>query len=165
MVMSCLVRRRAWKAAGGFPDLRAGEDTVFLQRLDDLDLNAAWAPSATVRWSMQPTLGLTFERFRAFSYHGVLAGRQRNWHYGVARIYLGAAAVGLAARLIDRRLAALIPVATLVRVGGVILERRDGRPLSWVLAPRRLAGVATILATTDLALFVGWAQGLLRVGG
>jgi glycosyltransferase involved in cell wall biosynthesis len=163
-VQSCLLRRGAWEAAGGFPDLRAGEDTVFIERLERLGRQAAWAPRAEVYWSVQPNLARTFRRFRLYSYHGVLAGRESNWHHGVARIYLAGTAVLAAARMIDRRAIAILPAAGLARAIGAILARREGRPLGWALHPRRVAGVATVLATADLALFVGWAQGLLRRG-
>jgi glycosyltransferase involved in cell wall biosynthesis len=163
-VQTCLIQRRAWEAAGRFPDLRAGEDTVFIQRLERLGSPTAWAPRSVVYWDLAPNFKRTFSRFRLYSYHGVLAGRQSNWHHGVARLYVAGTAVFVAARLIDRRAAALLPVAVTARAMRAILKRRDGRPLAWALHPRRVAGVAAVLVTADAALFVGWAQGLLRRG-
>lgn len=164
-IASSLIRKRAWGRVGGFPDLRAGEDTVFMQRLAGSGASIAWAPRAIVHWSTQPNLARTFGRFRRYACVGALAGRQDNWHYGVLRIYLGAAGILGVARLADRRLAALVPVAAAARVLRAILLRREGRPLGWALAPERVAGVAVILATTDLALFVGWGDGVLRAAG
>jgi glycosyltransferase involved in cell wall biosynthesis len=161
-IASSLVRRGAWAAVGGFPDLRAGEDTVFMERLERRGARTAWAPRASVSWTMQPDLARTFRRFRVFARVGALAGRQDNWHFGVLRIYAGAAAITLVARLGDRRLAVLVPLGGLARVTGAILQRRDGRPLTWALRPAHIAGVALILATTDLALFIGWSEAIAR---
>jgi cellulose synthase/poly-beta-1,6-N-acetylglucosamine synthase-like glycosyltransferase len=164
-IASSLVRRSAWAAVGGFPDLRAGEDTIFMQRLERSGAATAWAPDAVVVWSTQPDLRRTFRRFRLYARVGALAGRQNNWHYGVARIYLGVAAILVTARVLDRRIAALLPVAGLARVTTGIERRREGRSPRWAFAPQRLGGVALILVTTDAALFVGWSEAVMSAAG
>src|SRR5690348_5530131 len=80
-IASCLLHRSLWRAVGGFPDLRAAEDLIFMEQCQQVG-RIAWAPQALVRWQLQPTLGATFKRFALYSYHNVLAGRQRYWHYG-----------------------------------------------------------------------------------
>jgi glycosyltransferase involved in cell wall biosynthesis len=164
-IASSLVRRSAWAAVGGFPDLRAGEDTIFMQRLERNGAATAWAPGAVVVWSTQPDLRRTFRRFRLYARVGALAGRQHNWHYGVARIYLVAAAILVSSRLLDRRIAALLPLAGLARVTAGIEQRREGRSRTWAFAPVRLGGVALILVTTDVALFVGWSEAVMSAAG
>jgi hypothetical protein len=85
-IASCLLRRNLWRAVGGFPDLRAAQDLIFMERCQQVG-KIAWTSLALVRRQLQPSLVATFRRFAIYSYHNVLAGRQRHWHYGIARQY------------------------------------------------------------------------------
>ena len=159
-VASCLLHRHAWELAGGFPDLRAAEDLVFIERLDEAGVVATWAPKAVVSWSLPASLAQTFRRFRAYSFHNVLAGRQAAWHYGVARMYVPGTLVGLGAIVVDRRLIALLGAGAAARALASTLRRRENRSLMWALNPLRLVGVAAVLAVVDAATFCGWADAL-----
>lgn len=162
VVPSTLLRREAWERVGGFPDLRAAEDLIFLERLGAHGLKIGWSPLATVWWNLPPTLRRTFRRFTLYSRHNVWAGRQHDWHYGVARKYaLAVPFVALAFAHSPWWLA--VPVAaTLARVAKSIWVKREGRGLLWLLNPVQFAGVALVLLTVDLATFVGWAQAVAR---
>jgi glycosyltransferase involved in cell wall biosynthesis len=154
---SLLIRRSAWEAAGRFPDLRAAEDLIFFERLAASPAAAAWAPGATVWWQMPTSLAATFRRFRLYSRHNVLAGRQRYWHRPVARHYAVAAPIVVAGIVWPWALS-LLPVAALARVLKRIWFRRDTRGPLWVLNPARVLTVGTILATIDLATLLGWVD-------
>ncbi|MEP7337476.1 MAG: glycosyltransferase [Acidobacteriota bacterium] len=160
-IASVLMRREVWQAVGGFPDLRAAEDLIFMRGIEERGFKTGWVQDATVWWQLQPTLGCTFRKFVSYSRHNVLAGQQRYWHYGVARqyaVWLAAAALALLAS----KWFWLLPVAgTGARVAKNIWQRRDGRGLWWLLNPAQFALVAAILLTIDLATFTGWAQALL----
>ena len=158
-VASCLLRRSAWQAVGGFPDLRAAEDVVFLRALATAGHRRATAPEATVTWQLPPDLAGTFRRLRTYSRVNVVAGEQGHWHHGVARQYLVAAPFLLLAT--RRRAWLAVPaLGFAARVMRSVLRRREGRPAWWALDPRRLAGVAVVLLTCDLATFAGWADAL-----
>jgi glycosyltransferase involved in cell wall biosynthesis len=86
-IASSLMRRDVWRRAGGFPDMRAAEDLIFMERVAASGARTRWAPRANVSWQLQPTLARTFRRFALYSKHNVWAGRQRFWHYGIARHY------------------------------------------------------------------------------
>jgi len=43
-IASALVRREVWRRAGGFPDLRAAEDLIFMERVEALGARTRWAP-------------------------------------------------------------------------------------------------------------------------
>lgn len=152
---SLLVRRRAWEAAGRFPDLRAAEDLIFFEHLAASRPAAAWAPEATVWWQMPRSLGATFRRFRLYSRHNVLAGRQRSWHRPVARYYKAAAPV-VVVGLVWRPALGVVAGAVLARVLKRIWSRREGRGVLWAVNPARVLTVGTILATIDVATFLGW---------
>jgi glycosyltransferase involved in cell wall biosynthesis len=154
-IACCLLRRDAWVRAGGFPDLRAAEDGIFMRKLVELGVHAAVAPEARVVWQLAPTLRSTFRRFRLYSRVNVDAGQQAYWHHGVARQWL-AASPFLVAGLRRRWLVAVPVLALTVRAGRSVARRREGRSLSYVANPARLAGVGAVLLTCDLATFAGW---------
>ena len=161
-IASSLVRRDAWQAAGGFPDLRAAEDLMFFEELERQGFKFKWTPAATVHWEMQPGLLSTFRRFFVFSRTNVWVKRQRLWHYGVARHYLFALPfVGLAIWKSPWWL--LVPAAELcARVFMRIWNRREGAGLIWVFNPLRFAYVTVITLTLDLATFAGWFSALIN---
>jgi len=157
-VASSLLRKDAWRRAGGFPDLRAAEDRIFLRTLHRQGVRVACAPEARVTWQLQPTLGATFARFRSYSRHNVIAGEQANWHHGVARLYT-AALVPVVAGAVHRRVWFALPLAGgAARIGRTLWRRREGRGPWWALRPDRFALVGIILAVIDVATFVGWAE-------
>jgi glycosyltransferase involved in cell wall biosynthesis len=159
-IASALVRRDAWKAVGGFPDLRAAEDLMFMERLASAGYREVWAPRARVWWRLQPTLGRTWRRFVVYSRVNALAGRQRFWHYGVARQYV-AAAVFVALAVMRSPWWLAVPVAVfLLRVARSIWVRRGSRRWWACASPAQFALVAVIICVIDLATFVGWAQAL-----
>jgi glycosyltransferase involved in cell wall biosynthesis len=155
---SMLLRRSVWEAVGGFPDLRAAEDLIFMERIRERGFKEGWSPQATVRWQLQPDMARTFRKFVLYSRHNVWAGRQWDWHYGVARKYilmLPFVVMALAHSLWWLVVPLLI---TLARVVKSIWNRREGRGLLWLLNPAQFVGVAAIILTIDAATFIGWAQ-------
>ena len=113
-----------WRAVAGFPDLRAAEDLIFIERCQRVG-KIAWAPLAIVQWQLQPSLMPTFRRFALYSYHNVLAGRQRYWHYGIARKYLMAVLVVILAAAHSRVWLFALAFAAVARVAksGLIAPR------------------------------------------
>jgi glycosyltransferase involved in cell wall biosynthesis len=159
-IASALIRREVWQALGGFPDLRAAEDIIFLERVHERGFVVGWAPGATVWWQLQPNLVKTYRRFALYSEHNVRAGRQRNWHYGVLRQYLLACPF-LALSMAAHPGWAVVPLlGAAARVARSIWARREGRGLPFLLNPAQFLLVGVILATIDLATFVGWARAL-----
>lgn len=159
---SMMLRREVWRRLGGFPDLRAAEDLIFMQRIERAGCRVAWAPRATVWWQMQPGFGRTFRKFTLYSKHNVWAGRQADWHYGVARQYALFAPLVVLALVHSAWWLGLVALLFAARVGRGIWRRREGRGLVWALNPVRFAGVALILLTIDAATFTGWAQAALH---
>jgi glycosyltransferase involved in cell wall biosynthesis len=161
---SMLMRKSLWQRVGGFPDLRAAEDLIFFEGVRRADAVVAWAPEATAWWRLQPTAGRTFRKFALYSKHNVWAGRQRFWHYGVAKQYaLVLPSIPLAAAHSSWWLLAP-PAWLLARAAKSVWRRREARPLWWALNPTRLLGVAAVLLTVDAATFAGWAQAALAGG-
>ena len=161
-IASCLLRRDVWQAVGGFPDLRAAEDLMFMEQVERRPFKIGWAPRATVWWQLRPSLLSTFRRFVLYSRHNVLAGRQKYWHYGIARQYVLALIVALAALGSGIWwLLLAIPLGLLLRVFKSIWSRRDSLSVWGLINPLRLIHVMIITLAIDLATFVGWIQAYL----
>ena len=160
-IASSLLRRDVWKAVGGFPDLRAAEDLMFMERVADAGFREVWAPRARVWWRLQPTLARTWRRFVIYSRCNVLAGRQRFWHYGVARQYLAVAVCVLFAFVFSPWWFAAPVAAFAIRVARSIWTRRGPRPWWWCLNPAQFVMVAIIVVAIDVATFVGWGQAIM----
>jgi glycosyltransferase involved in cell wall biosynthesis len=165
-IASSLLRRETWRQVGGFPDLRAAEDLMFIEKIEQQGCKMGWAPQATIWWHIQPTLRDTFKRFAVYSRHNVWAGRQRGWHYGVARQYLLVLLVVVLALVHSPWWLGLIALGLAARVAKSIWRRRrEGSGLGWLFNPLQFLGVAVIILTVDLATFVGWAQALWQRPG
>ena len=163
-IASTLLRREVWEAVGGFPDLRAAEDLFFMEHIKRLNFKTGYAPRATVWWQLQPTLAKTFRKFVLYSRHNVWAGRQWDWHYGLARQY-AFNLIFFALALAHSAWWLLLPVAwTLARAAKLIYVRREGRGLAWLSNPLQFAGVIFVMLAIDLATFVGWAQAAWQRG-
>ena len=157
---SSLMRRGVWAQVGGFPPFRAGEDLIFMEAIERAGCRIAYAPDAVARWELAPTWRATFRRFASYSRHNLVAGRARQWHYGVTRLYgLAGACLGLA--VLHDPLWALVPLAGVAaRTGRIVYRKRDGFAFQDVFRPRRLAFVTALLLLLDAATAWGaivWA--------
>jgi len=86
-IASSLVKKNVWNAIGGFPDLRAAEDRIFMEKIEERKYRIGFAPQAGVVWDIPGDMISAFKRFRAYSYHDLIAGRNRDWHLPVAKMY------------------------------------------------------------------------------
>jgi glycosyltransferase involved in cell wall biosynthesis len=160
-IASSLMRRYVWQRVGGFPDWRAAEDLVFMERVEAAQFRTGWATQATVWWHLPPTLGHVFSKFVLYSRHNVWAGRQRRWHYGVARNYLLGLLFVVLAFLHSPYWLIFPVVGTLARIAKGLWARREGRGLGWMLNPAQFLVVTVVLLAMDVATFVGWTQATL----
>ena len=161
-IASCLMRREVWEAVGGFPDLRAAEDLMFMEQVERHPFKIGWAPRATVWWHLRPSLLSTFRKFVLYSRHNVLARRQKYWHYGIARQYVLALLVALVALVSGIWwLLLAIPLGLLLRVFKSIWIRRESLSMWRLINPLRWIHVLIITLAIDLATFVGWIQAYL----
>ncbi|MCA1565457.1 MAG: glycosyltransferase [Acidobacteria bacterium] len=165
-IASCLLRRSAWAAAGGFrEDLRSGEDLLFFRSLKAAGVKAANCDDALVVWELRPTLARTFRRFSLYSRHNMRAGLGREWQFNVTRLYL-IILVLLVGGFFVRPLLLLPPAILLLRAGkriwGYYRVRAPERLWPELLNPRRALTVAWISVVIDTATLYGLWQWLLH---
>lgn len=161
-IASCLLRKDVWSAVGGFPDLRAAEDLAFMEAADRAGFLAAYEPKAIVHWQLRPDFGSTFDKFVLYSKHNVWAGRQWDWHYGIARQYSVLLPLVILAVLHSPWWLAGIALWLAARTAKRIIANRFEYGLLSLLDPRILLGVAVVILTIDAATFVGWVQGATK---
>jgi glycosyltransferase involved in cell wall biosynthesis len=165
-VFSSLMRRSVWLAVNGFSEeLRSAEDLLFMDRIDSAGFNVSYAPAAMVRWSMQPNLWRTFQRFVTYSRHNMLAGLWRQWQakvlarYGVLIIF-SVVLIGLTKwwLLIG---AGLLLTMLKVRALIALWRNRSRYPAGPGRNALRLLVLMPLLATIDAATILGVVRWLI----
>jgi glycosyltransferase involved in cell wall biosynthesis len=158
-IASCLIRREAFRNAGGFPSFRAAEDLVFIHRLAEVGARAAFAPNAIVRWQIAGTATATFKRFATYSYHNLVAGWWRHWHLGTARLYVGLTVVVVAVAYLGA-VGWILPVLVsffAARALKAAFRKRNSFEFN-SLAAHLIGGAAAILVVIDFATLVGFLR-------
>ena len=161
-IVSYLMRKKVWQAVGGFPDLRASEDLMFMEAAEKKGFKTAFAPAACAFWYLRPNWTSTFRKFMLYSKHNVLAGRAWDWHYGVAKQYLFVLPF-IALTLFHSSwwlLGAFLWLAA--RAAKRILAHRYEFGFGALFNPFVFGGAALMVLTIDAATFAGWAQAVLN---
>lgn len=161
-IASSLIHKKVWEAVGGFPDLRAAEDLMFMEKAEEMGFRANLAPCAMVYWSLRPDLASTFEKFVLYSKHNVWAGRQWDWHYGVLKQYFLLAPFLLLAGFHTWWWLLAFPLWLIARTTKRILMHRYEYGLAQLINPMVVLGVVFLVVVIDMATFVGWVQAMWR---
>jgi glycosyltransferase involved in cell wall biosynthesis len=165
-IASALMRREAWRTAGGFPeDLRSAEDLVFMNQVERAGFRIARAPRAVVQWNIQPGFLSTFRRFVVYARHNIRAGLWREWQAAIFVRYALLVVLALPAIFFGLRWL-IVPIAgwfflLLLRAARTLWKNRIqsrgvGRNIFCLLM------LLPIIATLDAAAFVGSLSWLLR---
>ncbi len=161
-VVSMLLKKGVWEKVGGFPDLRAAEDLIFIETAEKQGLKSAFAPKANVHWQLQPNLKTTFQKFVLYSKHNIWAGRAWDWHYGVAKQYLLVLLLVVLA-IVHSWFWLFAGLAWLAaRTAKRILLHRFEFGVKTLFNPLIFCGVSLLILTIDAATFTGWAQAILN---
>jgi glycosyltransferase involved in cell wall biosynthesis len=161
-IASCLMKKEAWEAAGGFPDLRAAEDLILMESIEKKGVLAAETDNAVVHWQLRQTLAATFKRFDLYSMYNVWAGRQAFWHYGLARLYSLLIPFILLGIFWHYYWFFILPVWALARVGKRFYIHRHEYHLTNILNPVLFFQVLLITLLVDMATFTGWFKALIQ---
>ena len=165
-IASALMRRKAWETVGGFPeDLRSAEDLVFMQRVSEHGFREVRAPHAVVSWSIQPTVWRTFKRFVVYARNNIRAGLWRDWQRAIFQRYAVLALLCLPAFFVGARWLLIVLACWLLmliaRAANAIRKYRYAAPAGIGRNIARLFVIVPIIATLDLAAFVGSLHWLL----
>jgi glycosyltransferase involved in cell wall biosynthesis len=161
-VVSMLLRKEVWKKVGGFPDMRAAEDLMFMESAEAAGFGAGFAPKAMAHWELRPDVASTFRKFVLYSKHNVWAGRQWDWHYGIAKQYLLIVPFLVLAMFHSWWWLLGIPLWLFARTAKRILAHRYEFGVAALFNPLVFFGVAGLILVIDAATFVGWGEALGR---
>jgi glycosyltransferase involved in cell wall biosynthesis len=165
-IATALMRRKAWETVGGFPeDLRSAEDLVFMQRVTEHGFREVRAPQAVVSWSIQPNLRRTFKRFVVYARNNIRAGLWRDWQRAIFQRYAVLALLCLPAFILGARWLLVVLICWLLllmaRAAKAIRKYRFVAPASLARNVARVLVIVPIIATLDLAAFIGSLHWLL----
>lgn len=161
-IASSLLRKKVWEQIDGFPDWRATEDLVFMDRAEQNGFKATNAPAAVVHWQLQPTFASTYKRFDLYSKYNVWSGRQAEWQYPVARQYAMLLLAIMLGIFHSPYWLLVLPVWLMARVGRRIFMHRFQFGIKEIFNPMTYLGVSMITFTMDLGTFTGWIKAVIH---
>ena len=163
-VVSMLLRKSVWEKVGGFPDLRAAEDLVFMERISESGFVSHEAPDASVNWHLRPDFSSTFEKFELYSQKNALIGRTHDWHRGIARQYLLLFPFILLGLIHSYLWLIAVPVWLVLRAVCRWIAHRHQFGPSLIINPLNLIGLVFLIVLIDAATFTGWARAAVEKG-
>ena len=164
-IASSLMKRSVWKSVGGFPeDLRSAEDLLFMEQIERAGFNYIREPRAVVHWQLQRTFAGTTKRFIVYARNNMRAGLWRRWQRPVFSRYLMLVALAAVILLVSPKLIWL-PFGLwllMLLARAIVAIRRNGAryPAGAGRNFKRLVIVIPLLATLDVAAFIGSIQWL-----
>lgn len=160
-IASALVKRSAWQKVGGFPDLRAGEDLMFMEALDAGGFTSVTEPRANIRWFLRPDSSSTFEKFSLYAMRSSMVGRTHDWHHGILRQYIAILPFLILGVLHSRLWFAAVPVWLVARAIRRAIPHRHEFGFAFILNPLNLLGLIWLILVIDAATYIGWLRGIL----
>ncbi len=166
-IASTLMRRNVWESVGGFPEhLRSAEDLLFMNKVSETQFRTVYAPDAKVRWSLQPTLGLTFRRFVSYARNNIRAGLWSAWQAAIFKRYGLLLLSAFPAFVFGPRWLLLVLVLWLLMLVArglvAIWRNRACYPASVGRNIFRLGILVPLIAVLDAAAMIGSLQWFLK---
>lgn len=161
-IASSLIKKEVWQKVGGFPDLRAAEDLMFMEEIERQSFSVAYAPKAMVYWQLRPDISSTFRKFVLYSKHNVWINRQWDWHYGIVKQYLLVLPFLILTFMHSSWWLFAIAGWLLARTAKRISKHNYEFGWSAVFNPFIFVGTMFLILTIDAATFIGWMQAILQ---
>lgn len=164
-IVSYLIKNEVWRMTGGFPDWRAAEDLIFMEKAEELGYPAAFASEAMVYWQLRQGMSATYKKFELYSKYNVWAGRQAYWHYGIAKQYAVMLLFIVLAILHTWYWLLWLPLLLAARTAKRILSHRYEFGIKPLFNPVIFFMVMWITVVIDVATFSGWIKALWNKEG
>ena len=157
-IASSILKKRIWQAVGGFPGFRAGEDRIFIEKVEKRRFKIRYNGRAVVQWDIPPNLKGTFGRFYNYSYHDLKAGRARDWHVPVLKMYIMALVFILLGIFVLPVFFLVLVMAYICRVIHKISANRDEPYFKFQYVPLYFVVTGFLIFFIDMAMFTGWVK-------
>ncbi|MCX5677979.1 MAG: glycosyltransferase [Candidatus Omnitrophica bacterium] len=157
-IASSLMKRSVWEGVGAFPDLRAAEDRIFMERVEDKGFKVLYNPKAFVIWDIPENLKRVIRRFCSYSYHDMRAGRSRDWHIPVLKMYIAVFICILLGAFMSPIFFILPVIGFAARVIKKILININEPYFKLMNVPAYAVISGFLIFSIDCAMFAGWAR-------
>jgi len=154
-IASSLFKKEVVEEAGYFPPFRAAEDKIFMENAAKLSLKTVYAPDAVVKWEIPSSIAGIYRRFTLFSFHDIIAGRMKDWHFSVMRTYALMFALYALGNFVDPFFFLGIALVWLVRIAKAFVSRKYDFKLKYLVNPAYFLTIILIVFVTDIAMFSG----------
>lgn len=161
-IASSLFKKKVFENAGGFPPFRAAEDKIFMDRVKSFGANIFYTDKAKVYWEIPDSIIGIFNRFREFSTHDILAGRSRDWHYSVFRLYGVMSLLLFLGFSINPLFLWGIAGLVVMRIAKILYRHRLDLKPQFFLDPKYIPTILLIVLVTDIAMFLGTIRYVMR---
>lgn len=157
-VASLMLKKEVWERLGGFPDLRAAEDKIFMERIKKGKFKTAVNPAAAVYWKIPGDFKTVFKKTSLYSMHDLIAGRFKDWHRSVTIIYCAGIIVAAMGLIFTPAWFLLLPIGIIVRAGRILFKKSPDKKISYFFDVRRQALLIALMLWIDVAMFWGMAR-------
>lgn len=161
-VASSMIKKEVWRSVGGFPDLRAAEDKIFMERIKRKHFKTTLNPKAIVYWNLPGDFLQAFKKVSLYSMHDLIAGRFNDWHRSVVFMYLAGLAVLAIGFFIAPIWLLILPAGILARALKILIMKSPGKNLNYFFNLKRFGMLIVLMLWIDLAMFFGSARYPLR---
>jgi len=159
---SSLLKKSVWEKVGGFPDFRAAEDRIFMERIEEKGFKTVRNPRSFVIWDIPDSVKKVFKRFYSYSYHDLIAKRTQDWHLPVMKMYLIALFFIFLGMAVSPFFLLFPVLGFLLRVVHKISINKDEPYLKLEYIPLYLVTSGFLIFLIDIAMFAGWIRYILR---
>lgn len=154
-IASSLLKKTVWQDVGGFPDFRAAEDRIFMNRIKERGFKIRYNPRAVVIWDIPSDIVKVFNRFYSYSFHDLRAGVAKDWHIPVVKMYLAASILLILGIVLSPLFYILLAVGLLARIAKKVFINRKEPYFKNIMAPCYLFLGSILMLVIDLAMFSG----------
>jgi len=162
-IASSLLKKTVWAAVGGFPDLRAAEDRIFMERIEKRGYVSKYSPNAHVIWNVPGDLKSAFRRFCSYSYHDLLAARTTDWHIPVLKMYAAALLFIMLGIFVSPFFILLPFIGFMLRVIRKMTVNRNEPYFRTLYVPAYFIITGFLIFLVDIAMFTGWVKHIKHI--
>lgn len=157
-IASSLMKKSVLEKAGGFPDFRAAEDRIFMEKIESAGFNIGYCPDAMVVWDIPGDIGSAWRRFYNYSFHDLRADRARDWHVPVMKMYAFGLLLAFLGIIASPVFFAILIAGLSARILSKLTVNSREPYFTLKKAPAYFLFTGLLILVIDLAMFAGWIR-------
>jgi glycosyltransferase involved in cell wall biosynthesis len=161
-IASCLLKKEVWQKIEGFPDWRAAEDLVFMEKAASTGFKHIDSPSAIIFWKLSPNIHSSFKKFDMYTKYNVWAKRGKQWLLATVKQYLFMTVFLLLSIFHSWYWILGIPLFLMGRTAKRIFQNRAEFGLSPLWKIKEFISVLLLSIVIDFAVFTGYIKAVIQ---